>query len=288
MDQDVDQVRRHDRRDFLKRLAGRGAAVAAGAVVANGLLADGAGAAENDTILIGNANNVHNTGTTTTTLSGSTFAVNGGSDAVNLASLRGITTTASAIGVAGSSSAGPQLRAEPNAITAMPPASGTWTAGSMMTTTDPLDSTLHDLWYCYADGAGSNSGWFPLSLIPAFIPLATPQRIYNSLDFGPPLVNLEERNIDATTGGFVPPTAFAVMFSFGLHQTFNNFGFVGVFPQGITWPGNSNINWFGSNQFFATNVVTPISATSQFTVHCGTNGSTHIVVDMLGYYTLTA
>jgi hypothetical protein len=286
VDQDVDEVRRRDRRDFLKRMAGRGAAVAAGAVVANGLLADGAGAANGDPINVG----VTTTGTATTTLSGSTFTVSSGNDATNLASMRGIAGSATTIGVAGASAAGPQLRAEPNAITTpMPPTAGNWLAGSMMATTDPLDSTLHDLWYCYADGAGSSSGWFPLSLIPAFIPLPIPQRIYNSLDFGPPLVNTEERNIDATTGGHVPPTAFAVMFSLGLHQTVNNFGFVGVFPQNITpWPGNSNINWFGSNQYFATNVVTPISPSSQFTVHCGTNGSTHIVVDMLGYYTLTA
>lgn len=286
----MDEIRRQDRRDFLKRLAGKGAAVAAGAVVANGLLADGAGAAENGTILIGSANNATNTGTTTTTLSGSTFAVNGGSDATNLASVRGIAGGTTTIGVAGNSPAGPQLRAEPNPITddTMPPTTGAWQAGSLMATTNDVDNTLHDLWYCYADGVGSNSGWYPLSLIPAFIPLDTPQRIYNSLDVGPPIGNTQERNIDATTGGYVPPTAFAVMFSFAVFQTVNNYGFLSVFPGSTTWPGNSNINWFGSNQILATNVVTLIDDNSEFTVHCGTNGSTHFVVDMLGYYTLTA
>ena len=68
------------RRRFLRRGAITAAVAAAGAAT----VASPAGAADNDSILIGSANNAHNTGSTTTTLSGSQFLALNGNGNVSL------------------------------------------------------------------------------------------------------------------------------------------------------------------------------------------------------------
>ena len=65
-------------------------------------------------------------------------------------------------------------------------------------------------------------------------------------------------------------------------------GFLAVFEDGIPWAGHSNINWYAPNQVVANNATTGFSIAGDFRVRCGTTGSTHFVVDALGFYTLTA
>jgi len=273
-----------DRRGFLRKLVGRSAGVAAGAAAASTLLSQPAGGAENATILIGSANDVNNTGgLTTTTLTNSQFKVVDGNGNLSLAA-----TTAASSGTAIEATApsGAALKATPTSTIPMPPLSGTWTRGSMRV--DDPGGGLSDLWYCYADGAGGASGWYPLSLIPAFIPLTAPQRIYNSATSDGPMFSGQERTISSLTGGFVPPTAFAIAVNLAVFSTVGTLGFLAIFSADVPYPGHSNVNWFGNSQLLANGTVTATDINGEFTVRCGTNGSTQFVIDVIGFYTLTA
>jgi hypothetical protein len=276
----TDEGRNSSRRQFLRQLVGRGAVAAAGATAATGLLAKSAGAADTDPILIGDATN---NGTLTTTLTGSQL------NAVDGNASRSITashTAGSAIAIEATANTGAPLRlVSDGGSIAMPPTVNTWEQGSMRVDADG------DVWYCWDGGAGAASSWYPLSLIPAFIPLAAPQRIYLSSTTSPftRIGNGQERTISSLTGGFVPPTAFAVLFNLAVISTTGTSGFLAAFAADVAWPGHSNINWFGTNQIIANSVVTATDVNGDFKIRCGSNSiGTHFVVDVLGFYTLTA
>jgi hypothetical protein len=187
------------------------------------------------------------------------------------------------IGIEASATNGMPIRITPDGgAIAMPPTINTWQAGSMRVDDEG------DIWYCYADGAGTASGWYPLSLVPAFIPLAAPQRIYNSATVDGPILNGQERTISSLTGGFIPPTAFAGLFNLAVFSTTGTLGFLAAFSADAAYPGHSNINWFGTNQILANSFVTSTDLAGAMKIHCGTTGSTQFVVDALGFYTLTA
>lgn len=57
-------------------------------------------------------------------------------------------------------------------------------------------------------------------------------------------------------------------------------GWFAVFRDGISHPGNSSLNWFGSGQIVANNVVTAVTA-GKIKVLCGPAGS-HCVIDVVG------
>ena len=274
-----------DRRGFLRKLVGRGAGVAAGAGAASALLGGTAGAADNLPINIGAAQDANNTGSTTTTLTGSQFKVVNGNGNLSLAAT---TSAVSGTAIEATAPSGAALKATPTSTIPMPPLSGTWTRGSMRVDDPPVPGGLSDLWYCYADGAGAASGWYPLSLIPAFIPLTAPKRIYNSADSDGPMFSGQERTISSLTGGFVPATAFAVAVNLAVFNTVGTLGFLAIFSADVAYPGHSNVNWFGNSQLLANGTVTATDVNGDFKVRCGTNGQTQFVIDVIGFYTLTA
>jgi hypothetical protein len=49
-------------------------------------------------------------------------------------------------------------------------------------------------------------------------------------------------------------------------------------------PPISNINWYGPNQIVANLVVTTMAGEADVAVHVGGGGSTHMIVDVLGYF----
>ena len=59
-------------------------------------------------------------------------------------------------------------------------------------------------------------------------------------------------------------------------------GFVAVFPAGITWPGNSSINWSASNQNIANGVITALDGNGAIKIRGGSN-ATHVVIDRVGF-----
>jgi hypothetical protein len=55
-----------------------------------------------------------------------------------------------------------------------------------------------------------------------------------------------------------------------------------VFPAGITWPGNSSINWSATGQNIANGVTTALDLNGQVVIRGGAN-RTHVVIDRVGW-----
>jgi hypothetical protein len=56
-----------------------------------------------------------------------------------------------------------------------------------------------------------------------------------------------------------------------------------VFKDGISYPNNANINWFGSGQNLSNAVTTAVANSAKSRVHCGGN-PTNVILDVIGYY----
>jgi hypothetical protein len=191
--------------------------------------------------------------------------------------VRGFANTLNAVGVSADSLLGPALSLTDNSQT-MPPTTGSWTSGSFV-------HSGGTLWFCVDGGTGTDSKWVRLTSV--FVPLAAPQRIYYSATSPPgtKITHGEERTISALTDGHVPAGASAVSMNLAVIATTGTSGFLAVFPADQAYPGHSNLNWFGANQILANSAVTSVDGAGDFKVRCGTNGNTHFVVDILGYYT---
>ena len=61
-------------------------------------------------------------------------------------------------------------------------------------------------------------------------------------------------------------------------------GFLGLFPSRTPWPGTSSINWSGPNQVVANSATVAVSPEGSIDIFCGGGGRTHVVVDLVGYY----
>jgi hypothetical protein len=81
----------------------------------------------------------------------------------------------------------------------------------------------------------------------------------------------------------VPPGAAAALIRLTLDETAGA-GFLGVFANGIAWPGTSNANWYTNGQILAVTTVTAVDATAKVTVHAGGPGSTQFMIDVVGFY----
>ena len=147
-----------------------------------------------------------------------------------------------------------------------------------------------DLFLCTA--SGSPGTWTVLNnqatggTVSEFVPLASPIRIYYSLNAGdPPLANTQERSVTVTNGGTIPHAATAVLTNLAVTETAAG-GFLAMFKHGTTWPGTSNLNYppggFASNN--ATSAVALDAGVGKVRIRCG-GATAHFVVDVFGYYT---
>ncbi len=59
-------------------------------------------------------------------------------------------------------------------------------------------------------------------------------------------------------------------------------GYVAVFAANIAYPGNSSINWFGTNQNIANGVTTAMDSAGQIRIRGGAN-RTNVVIDRIGW-----
>lgn len=310
----VDTSESSDRRRFLRGGA-IVAAAAAGAVVAG---ADPAGAANGDNLKIGQAN----TGTNTTTLTGSTLKVQPsgtslpdqvgvwgiakGNGDVGMrgdwtgtsgsgTGVRGFTnkgtgvigeaSDAGGVGLSGSSPQGAPLVLDGNTI-AIPPTSQSWSAGSFAVKGGHL-------WYCYQGGTGANSKWVRLSA--AFVALTNPERVYDSRGGKPPSTSVakgklnggQERVVDVSETGVVPSNVSAVTGNLTIVNTSigaSSGGFLSIYPNGQAFPGTSNINWVRNGDILA-NAFTVGVAGGKVRVKNGATGtSTDFLLDITGYY----
>ncbi|MGD9995823.1 MAG: hypothetical protein AB7L17_03300 [Ilumatobacteraceae bacterium] len=111
-----------------------------------------------------------------------------------------------------------------------------------------------------------------------FVPLDPTPRVFNTRDSqSPKLAPGEERIVPLT----VPGGATAVL-NLTITETDSPGGYVACFPADTAWPGNSNINWFGSNQNLANTTFCATDASGQIRVRGGGAGA-HIIIDVIGY-----
>ena len=178
-------------------------------------------------------------------------------------------------GVRATSTNGAGLLIDDGSVT-MPPATGTWTAGSIV-------NDGGQLWYCTVGGSGAASKWVRLSSV--FVPLGSPTRVYDSRLTGGPLVGPDvEREIDTTSTTLVPGSATAVFGNFTVVST-GSAGFGAVYAKGATYQGHSNIN-FNAPGDYANAFVSATDSAGKMTARSG-GGSPNIqvVFDIFGYWT---
>jgi hypothetical protein len=154
-----------------------------------------------------------------------------------------------------------------------------------------------DLWFCTADGTPGT--WWQLTAAPPttigglLTALAAPVRVYDSRPGGSddgPLAGGGQRTISLASGkssgatvDAVPAGAAAALVTLTLDAT-SGAGFLAVFANGLTYPGNSNVNWYTNGQILAVTTVTAVDATAKATVLAGGTGATQFVIDVLGYF----
>ncbi len=300
----TDHEQESDGQPSRRRFFKYGAAAAAATAAATVSTALPAGAANGGNLVIGVANN----GTLTTSLAGSQLRVLNGNNnvsvygdsvgsAVNTAAVgvlgrsgtggtgvygEGGTSTVSGIGVRAVSERGTPLKIDEGSVP-FPPTSGTWSAGS-------FGVEGGHLFYCYGSGTGTGSKWARLSAAP--VPLTGNFRVYDSRAGKAPLGvtkgrigNGQTRNISIATNGNIPTNASLVMGNLTVTET-SGTGYLSMYPTGVAWPGNSNINWTSANATVANSFVAKPGTGGQITMRAATpGGSCHFLLDIVAYFT---
>jgi hypothetical protein len=162
---------------------------------------------------------------------------------------------------------------------------------------DLVVDTTGTMWFNVA--AGSPGSWIQIagpSAAGAFHPV-TPGRAYDSrvASFSPngplgsglnrtiSLANSYDVNGTIATANFVPSGSTAVFANVTVVDTVGS-GYLAVNPGGTTAVSASTINWTASGQTLANGVTLKLNNSRQITVVNGSGGSTHFIIDVLGYY----
>jgi hypothetical protein len=198
----------------------------------------------------------------------------------------------SSIGVAGLSTGGvggefeghaAALRVDVGSLTAPPARTDSHFPGEL----DP--DVNGNLWYCAV--AGSPGGWRKLAgpaTAGSLHVLASTIRVYDSRPgFDPPggtkgqLGANQQRTVDCKIGSAAPAGAAAVLANVTIVSA-SALGFLAAFKNGITWPGNSTINWDHPGQTAANNAVVALDTSARFQVRA--SNPVDYIVDVVGYY----
>jgi hypothetical protein len=125
----------------------------------------------------------------------------------------------------------------------------------------------------------------------SFVALASPVRVYDSREgtVGK-LKGGEERIVDLTTGKKgttsipgIPAGTSAAAFNLTVDATTAS-GFVSVYADGATFNDTSNANWADAGMVAANYVVSAVSSAGKVKVRGGGAGTTHVIIDVAGYY----
>lgn len=131
----------------------------------------------------------------------------------------------------------------------------------------------------------------------AFHPI-TPTRVYDSRQALPgpaqPLASGQSRTVSvrdgrALTGGavtvtdLVPAGATAIAVNVGIVSIAGPGNLV-VNPGGVTTVTSSSINWTAGGQILANGIIATISASREVTLVVGGRGTTHVFLDVTGYF----
>lgn len=204
------------------------------------------------------------------------FGVSAQSGGIGVYAEGGDSLEAPGTGLLAVSPYGTPLRLSGAAI-AVPPTSGSWTAGSFLV----KDGAL---WYCIAGGAGSASEWVRLS--GAFVPLDSPARAYDSRDADGKLAKGETRDVDVAAAlAEIPASASAVLLNATVANTVSS-GFLTLYPQGAPVPSTASVNYTAAGQIVGNNATVGLNG-GQLTarVDGGPSGnSIDFILDAYGYY----
>lgn len=114
--------------------------------------------------------------------------------------------------------------------------------------------------------------------LPPFVAINPTKRVFNSRDSGAPkLAAGEERIVPLSV-----PAGRTAVINLTITETEGNGGFIAVFPANVVWPGNSSINWFGTNQNLANTTLCLTDASGQIRIRGG-SAPAHVIVDVIGY-----
>lgn len=87
----------------------------------------------------------------------------------------------------------------------------------------------------------------------------------------------------------IPNTAVAVTYNLTVAATYGH-GYCALYPANLGWPGNSSINWTGTDQTIAnggTVAIGYLDAPGQVEIFCDSTGgaaATDFILDITGYY----
>ncbi|PWJ27519.1 hypothetical protein ATK17_3721 [Branchiibius hedensis] len=183
------------------------------------------------------------------------------------------------VGVHGGGGIGVQAQGSRAALKLIPSGAAAVDRSDYHQTGEFIEDSSGNLWVCV--GAGFPGSWRKLAgpaSTGAFHVLPAAIRTYDS------------RSSDgALSGGSrtltmsgVPNGSSAVTVSLTATGT-SGPGYLALYKAGISYPGNSNLNWSASGTTIAVTTVCAVNASSQLVVR-GAGGSTQVIIDVIGYY----
>lgn len=158
-----------------------------------------------------------------------------------------------------------------------------------------FDAATSALWAC--TGGGTPGTWRKIAGFGTAGTLhpISPARVYDSrlavgvIATGASRTVSVANKIDGTgavaQANVVPAGATAVAFNVTVTNTVGTNGFLAVNDGGNTSAASSTINWFANGQKLANGSIVKLNGSREITVVCGgLPGSTHFIVDVVGYY----
>jgi hypothetical protein len=185
------------------------------------------------------------------------------------------------VGVYGGGGIGVQASGSRAALQLLPNGVAPRSRGDAHTRGEVVHDTNGDVWVCV--NAGSPGTWRKIagpSASGAFQVLGSPVRAYDSRTADGKLSGGGQRTITLTG---VPSGSSAATVSLTVTGTTGS-GFLAVFKEGVAYPGNSNLNWYAAGQTIAVTTVSAVSTLSRIIVRAGGGGSTHVIIDVIGYH----
>ncbi len=300
----IGQMSAASRRSMLKRMGAAGIVTATGIAVADVTGAGSAQAATGNTLQVGFLHAATNMtylqyGTSTPSLGASLttertllWGDNRTSPQANANGIRGDgkgpegmglwgNSDFGGIGVFGGGGIGVQASGSRAALQLLPSGAAPRSRVDAHTRGEVVHDVNGDVWVCVS--AGSPGTWRKLagpSASGAFHVLSSAVRAYDSRTTDGKLVSGGQRTITLTG---VPSGSSAATVSVTVTGTTAG-GFLALFKDGIVYPGNSNLNWYATGQTLAVTTVSAVSDVSRLVVRAGGGGSTHVIVDVIGYH----
>lgn len=172
-----------------------------------------------------------------------------------------------------------------------PPAAGAPSSPGALAVGAPGGNTSSTLWFC--TNGGTPGTWRKLAgpdTAGSFHILGSTVRVYDSRNGNlpnvgtkAPLTNAATRVVDCKQGGAVPAGATAVLLNLTIVNTTLS-GYLALFKNGISWPGNSTINWGQPGTVLANSAVVALDDQARFLAKASPTGGADFIVDVIGYY----